>query len=138
MNKHQKGFTLIELVIVIVILGILAVVAIPKFLDLRTEAAQAATDAVAGTISAAFAINYAAALAGNTGSTNISVVPVSANIQTLANGLLGGAGLPAGYTVGSTMNAATVACDAGGTATVGVYNTTSPTVSATATLICTS
>ncbi len=40
--SNQGGFTLIELIMVIVILGLLSVVAIPKYVDMRTQAAVAA------------------------------------------------------------------------------------------------
>ncbi|MFQ3277748.1 MAG: MSHA pilin protein MshB, partial [Colwellia sp.] len=44
----QSGFTLIELVIVVVILGFLAATAIPKFIDLTEQAKQANIEAMAG------------------------------------------------------------------------------------------
>ena len=49
--KKQAGFTLIELVIVIIILGILAVTAAPKFLNLQDDAKEAAAQGVQAAVS---------------------------------------------------------------------------------------
>jgi len=57
--KKQNGFTLIELVIVIVILGILAAVAVPRYLNLSEDATNAALTGMEGAVKSAFAIEIA-------------------------------------------------------------------------------
>jgi prepilin-type N-terminal cleavage/methylation domain-containing protein len=59
MKRQRKGFTLVELAIVIAILGILAVVAIPKYQGMVDEARSAAARAQLGTVRSAIAISYA-------------------------------------------------------------------------------
>jgi MSHA pilin protein MshA len=56
--KRQGGFTLIELVVVIVILGILAVTAAPRFLNLQDDAKDATLEGLAGAIQGSASIIY--------------------------------------------------------------------------------
>lgn len=57
--RKEKGFTLIELVMVIVIIGILAAIAIPRFANLRSDARKAACDGNLGAIRGALSAYYA-------------------------------------------------------------------------------
>jgi len=82
--KLQKGFTLIELVIVIVILGLLAATALPRFSNLTTSARVAALNGVAGSLRGAASIAHATQLAQSLNS-NVSV-NLDGQIIAMTNG----------------------------------------------------
>lgn len=63
MNSKQQGFTLIELVVVIVILGILAAVAVPKFVSMQGDARLSVVQGVAASMRSTSAMIHAKALA---------------------------------------------------------------------------
>lgn len=101
--KRENGFTLIEIVIVMVILGVLAIVAIPKFSDLTTTAKIAATQSALGSIRSILSVEYMnRAVAGNAtfptslGTANFADHQQPVNKLTGRSGVSSVASVPAG------------------------------------------
>lgn len=91
MKNSQQGFTLIELVMVIVILGILAATAIPRFVDLSADAERAAADGVRSGLASASAINYATRAARGAGDASVvktNAAPTNGCVTATATALL--------------------------------------------------
>lgn len=105
--KSNKGFTLIELVVIIVILGILAATALPKFVDLGKDARIAALNGLAGTLRSTAATWHGKCViaASNTSLAVADRVPMNGTIYFMPNcypdgGYQGVRGRPEGYIEG--------------------------------------
>lgn len=85
--RKQSGFTLIELVVVIVILGILAATAAPKFMDLQKDARESALNGMAGAMKSAISMTYSKAiLAGKDKQTKATYVCASGAASSSCEG----------------------------------------------------
>jgi len=125
--RQVSGFTLIELVITLSIVAVLATTALPKFVNLQNDARTASASSVAGTISSASAINYAARLANSTGGVTTANTCTTAALATI----LTGSAMPNDIKISGTASAAPTF---GGTGTCTVSHSAGGT-SSTATLV---
>jgi len=95
-GASQSGFTLVELVVVIVILGILAATALPRFINLTGDARVAAVNGMAGGLRSAVSVAQARYFAtGNNTATTVTMIGSTTPVDVGA-----GTGIPAGTATG--------------------------------------
>ena len=86
MRANERGFTLIELIVVIVILGVLSATALPKFVNIGSDARRASLSGVEGAMRAANALVYAKSALAGSQSTASTTVSINGQAVTIAFG----------------------------------------------------